>query len=93
MCLTGDGRRTRLWLAPIECEARLKPVSFTYHRPDSIAEITRTLAELVDQDVRILAGGQSLVPMMAFRLARPGHLVDINAVDELKLLQSDGIDL
>jgi aerobic carbon-monoxide dehydrogenase medium subunit len=44
------------------------------------------LAELASQDGRVLAGGQSLVPMMAFRLARPAHLIDINAVAGLDRL-------
>jgi aerobic carbon-monoxide dehydrogenase medium subunit len=46
----------------------------------------RLLAELAPQDGRVLAGGQSLVPIMAFRLARPAHLIDINAVAGLDVL-------
>ena len=45
------------------------------------------LAELAVQDGRVLAGGQSLVPTMAFRLARPAHLIDINGVTELERLR------
>jgi len=48
------------------------------------------LAELAPQDGRILAGGQSLVPIMAFRLARPAHLVDINEVAGLDKLAVEG---
>ena len=44
------------------------------------------MAELARQDGRVLAGGQSLVPIMAFRLARPAHLIDINAVAGLDVL-------
>lgn len=62
----------------------MKPASFVYHRPTSIAEITQLLAEHSDEDARILAGGQSLTPMMAFRLARPAHIIDINAATELR---------
>jgi carbon-monoxide dehydrogenase medium subunit len=52
----------------------------------------RLLAELAPQDGRILAGGQSLVPIMAFRLARPVHLIDINAVVGLDgLAARDGV--
>jgi aerobic carbon-monoxide dehydrogenase medium subunit len=51
-----------------------------------LAEAVRLLAELAPQDGRILAGGQSLVPIMAFRLARPTHLIDINAVAGLEVL-------
>ena len=46
----------------------------------------RLLAELAPRDGRVLAGGQSLVPIMAFRLARPAHLIDINTVPELDVL-------
>jgi aerobic carbon-monoxide dehydrogenase medium subunit len=48
------------------------------------------LAEVAGEDGRVLAGGQSLVPIMAFRLARPGHLVDINGVATLRRLAVDG---
>jgi len=48
------------------------------------------LAEFGPQDGRVLAGGQSLVPIMAFRLARPAHLIDINKVAELSKLTHDG---
>ena len=44
----------------------------------------RLLAELASQDGRVLAGGQSLVPIMNFRLARPAYLIDINAVAGLE---------
>ena len=66
----------------------MKPAPFAYHRPTTLAETVRLLAELAPQEGRILAGGQSLVPIMAFRLARPAHLVDINAVAGL-----DGLDV
>src|SRR5205809_5867339 len=55
----------------------VKPAPFAYHRPETLAEALRLLAELAPQDGRILAGGQSLVPIMAFRLACPLHLIDI----------------
>jgi carbon-monoxide dehydrogenase medium subunit len=48
------------------------------------------LAEVAPQDGRVLAGGQSLVPTMAFRLARPAHLVDINGVEALKRIAVEG---
>ena len=47
------------------------------------------LAEFGPEDGRVLAGGQSLVPIMAFRLARPAHLIDINGVAEFARLSSD----
>ena len=69
----------------------MKPASFIYHRPDTLDEAVRLLAELAPQDGRILAGGQSLVPIMAFRLATPPHLIDINSVRGLDgLVVQDG---
>lgn len=69
----------------------MKPAAFTYHRARDIDGVTRLLDELGD-DAKILAGGQSLVPMMNFRLARPQHLVDIAGLDSLKGInhQADG---
>src|SRR6266705_5029575 len=64
----------------------MKPAPFRYHAPKTIEEAVETLAEVAPEDGRVLAGGQSLVPIMAFRLARPGHLVDINGVDGLNEL-------
>jgi aerobic carbon-monoxide dehydrogenase medium subunit len=61
----------------------MKAAPFAYHRPATIREATRLLSELAPSDGRILAGGQSLVPTMAFRMARPGHLIDINDIAEL----------
>ncbi len=68
----------------------MKPAPFQYHAPTTIDEAVRTLAEVVGEDGLVLAGGQSLVPIMAFRLARPGHLVDINGVATLRRLAVDG---
>ena len=61
----------------------MKPAAFQYHAPKTVDEAVAMLAEVAPEDGRILAGGQSLVPTMAFRLARPGHLVDINGVEGL----------
>jgi carbon-monoxide dehydrogenase medium subunit len=58
----------------------VKPASFVYHIPRTVDEAVEKLAELGAEDGRVLAGGQSLVPMMAFRMARPAHLIDINGV-------------
>ncbi len=70
----------------------MKPAPFAYHRPATIVDAVRLLAELAPQDGRVLAGGQSLVPIMAFRLARPAHLIDINAVAGLdRLVVRDGV--
>ena len=68
----------------------MKPAPFRYHAPKTIEEAVDTLAEVASEDGRVLAGGQSLVPIMAFRLARPAHLVDINGVEALRRLAVDG---
>ena len=68
----------------------MKPAPFQYHAPKTIDEAVTTLARVAGEDGRVLAGGQSLVPIMAFRLARPGHLVDINGVATLRRLAVDG---
>ena len=61
----------------------MKPAPFHYHAPKTVGEAVALLAAVASDDGRVLAGGQSLVPTMAFRLARPGHLVDINGINEL----------
>src|SRR4051812_2464732 len=68
------------------CSAPMKPAPFQYHAPRTIAETLDLLAQYGPDDGRVLAGGQSLVPTMAFRLARPKHLVDINGVAGLDRL-------
>jgi aerobic carbon-monoxide dehydrogenase medium subunit len=55
----------------------MKPPPFAYHRPATVEEAVRLLAELGDE-AKVIAGGQSLVPLLNFRLASPEHLVDIN---------------
>ena len=68
----------------------MKPAPFIRHVPKTLDEALKVLAEVAPEDGRILAGGQSLVPIMAFRLAKPAHLVDINEVEGLDRLDSDG---
>jgi carbon-monoxide dehydrogenase medium subunit len=68
----------------------MKPAPFTRHVPRTVDEVVSALAEYAPQDGRILAGGQSLVPIMAFRMARPAHLIDINEVEGLDRLVVDG---
>ncbi|WP_432251489.1 FAD binding domain-containing protein [Streptomyces sp. HNM1019] len=60
----------------------MKPAPFRYHRARDVEGATALLAELSDE-AKVIAGGQSLVAMMNFRLARPGHLVDITGLGEL----------
>ena len=59
----------------------MKPAPFDYVRPDSLGEACRLLAG--DEDARLIAGGQTLVPMLAMRLARPAKLIDILRLPEL----------
>lgn len=68
----------------------MKPAPFIRHVPKTLDEALRILADVAPQDGRVLAGGQSLVPIMAFRLAKPAHLVDINEVAGLDRIASDG---
>jgi aerobic carbon-monoxide dehydrogenase medium subunit len=60
----------------------MKPAPFAYHAPCTVAETVSVLADHGDE-AKVLAGGQSLVPMLALRLARPAHLIDVNGVPEL----------
>ena len=68
----------------------MKPAPFRYHAPVTVEDAVSILADVAPDDGRVLAGGQSLVPTMAFRLARPAHLVDINRVGGLDRLAVDG---
>jgi carbon-monoxide dehydrogenase medium subunit len=68
----------------------VKPAPFVYHAPKTVDDALANLAEFGPQDGRVLAGGQSLIPMMAFRMARPAHLIDINAVASLDRLAVEG---
>ena len=61
----------------------MKPAPFEYHAPGTAAEAVELLAELGD-GAKVLAGGQSLIPMLSLRLAVFEHLVDIGRIDELK---------
>jgi carbon-monoxide dehydrogenase medium subunit len=65
----------------------MKPPPFDYHRARSAADAVGVLAERAD--AKILAGGQSLIPLMNLRLARPAVLVDINPVSELDYVTVD----
>ena len=69
----------------------MKPAPFTYHDPRTIAEAVDLLA--THEDARLLAGGQSLMPMLNFRFVQPGHLVDLNGVEELNYLARAGEDI
>ncbi len=67
----------------------MKPPRFEYHAPSTVDETCALLASL--EDAKVLAGGQSLMPLLNFRLARPAHLVDINRVGGLdRIYERDG---
>ncbi len=70
----------------------MKPAPFLYFRPTTVEEAMALLAEHGDE-AKPLAGGQSLIPAMNFRLARPGALVDLNRIAELSYVRShrDGL--
>lgn len=68
------------------------PSSFEYHRPATMDEALDLLASLGD-DAKVLAGGQSLIPMMKLRFAAPAHLVDINRIDGLDAIEEVGEEL
>ncbi|MCW0212289.1 MAG: FAD binding domain-containing protein [Pseudonocardia sp.] len=70
----------------------MKPAAFSYHRAHSVAGAVGLLTEL-GEDAKVIAGGQSLVAMMNFRLARPEHLIDITHVDGLSGIRRDGAAL
>jgi CO/xanthine dehydrogenase FAD-binding subunit len=65
----------------------MKAAPFSYSRPADVDEACALLA--ADDGARLIAGGQSLVPMMAMRLARPTHLVDINRIASLSYVRED----
>ena len=68
----------------------MKSAPFIYHAPRTVGDAVAILGDVAAADGRVLAGGQSLVPAMAFRLARPAHLVDINGIAALDRLSVDG---
>ena len=59
----------------------MKPAQFEYFGPKTLDEAVALLKEHADDDAKVLAGGQSLVPLMNFRLARPKWLIDINGIE------------
>ena len=67
----------------------MKPPLFLYARPDTVEGALEILAEHGDE-AKILAGGQSLIPLLNFRLARPRVLVDIAMIDEIQTIRDEG---
>jgi carbon-monoxide dehydrogenase medium subunit len=77
-----DGKR---W--PVGARTDMKSAPFTYTRAASVAQAIELLA--VEPDARLLAGGQSLGPMLNLRLARPTRLIDLKRASELRVLEAD----
>src|SRR5687767_14072850 len=68
----------------------MKPPPFEYHAPESLDEALTLLAEHGDE-AKVLAGGQSLVPLMSLRLAHPAVLIDLNGIGEIAAIgNADG---
>jgi aerobic carbon-monoxide dehydrogenase medium subunit len=70
----------------------MKPAAFAYERPSSVNTVLDMLAQ-GDDDTKIIAGGQSLVVMMNLRLARPGRLIDINALPDMAYIRREGQEI
>lgn len=66
----------------------MKPAPFTYHDPRTLAEAAELIHGL--ENARVLAGGQSLMPMMHFRYIMPDHVIDLNPVEELSYIRNAG---
>ena len=68
------------------------PASFEYHAPTSLPEAIGLLGKLgqAGEEAKILSGGQSLLPLLKLRFARPGHLIDINRIPGLDYLKEEG---
>jgi carbon-monoxide dehydrogenase medium subunit len=68
------------------------PASFEYHAPKSIAEAIVLLGSLGQsgEEVKILSGGQSLLPLLKLRFARPAHLIDINRIPGIDYIKEEG---
>jgi len=67
----------------------MKPASFEYHAPDSLEQALEIMNQHAGE-AKILAGGQSLVPAMNFRVVQPGVLIDLNRVSELSFIREEG---
>ena len=67
----------------------MKPAPFEYRRADSVEEALHHLGEF-GEEAKLLAGGQSLVPLLSFRLAKPACLVDVNPLTSLDYIERNG---
>lgn len=69
----------------------MKPARFTYHDPTTVDELMGLLGTL--EDAKVLAGGQSLMPMLNMRFAQPDHVIDLNGIDGLAGVRVNGSTL
>jgi carbon-monoxide dehydrogenase medium subunit len=71
----------------------MKPPPFSYHDPKTVAEVIGLLSTL--DNAKLLAGGQSLMPMLNFRYVQPDHIIDLNRVEGLSYIRetADGMDV
>ena len=67
----------------------MKPARFEYTAPETLAEAISLLQQRADDDVKILAGGQSLMPLLNMRMARPELLIDLNRIDGLEYIREE----
>src|SRR5262249_30195547 len=74
----------------MSAEVAVKPPPFAYEAPATVAEAVALLTEHAGAEPRVLAGGQSLIPLMNFRLAKPGYLIDLRNVTGLSGIRRDG---
>src|SRR5262245_48479721 len=70
---------------------RMKPPPFAYHDPETVADVVGLLGRL--ENTKLLAGGQSLMPMLNMRYVLPDHLIDLNRVEGLSYLREAGAAL
>ena len=68
----------------------MKPPPFCYAAPTTLADAVGLLTEHAEAEPRVLAGGQSLIPLMNFRLAKPGYLIDLRNVAGLSGIRREG---
>ena len=66
----------------------MKPPPFSYHDPQTVSEAVRLLGSL--DNAKLLAGGQSLMPMLNFRFVLPDHVIDLNRVEGLSYIRESG---
>src|SRR4051812_13482413 len=69
----------------------MKPPPFRYHDPRSVSDAVALLGSL--ENAKLLAGGQSLVPMLAMRYVLPDHVIDLNRIEDLSYIRAEGGEL